>query len=113
MISMPAIRFSQGGVELFSGVLPARDIVDLMIVDRWSREAGWDLDTQGYQRQIYDEHIKEIREFITKYSDELLPTAIVGVVREDKRNLVRFVEKDGALGRLEFTEGSYLYVVDG
>ena len=113
MIEMPCVRLIQGGAELFIGFLPAREIVDLMIVDKWHREEGWNLQVQGYQSQIYEDHISGIQQFLTRFSDELLPTGIVGAIRDEHRPLVTFADADGVHSKLRFQEGSHLYIVDG
>lgn len=113
MISMPAVCFQQGGVTSYIGALPARALTELMIVDQWHHEEGWNLDVQGYQRQIYEDHIAGLRQFISQGSNEILPTAVICTVRIDETIGPKFESNDGVIGQLVFQEGTHVYIVDG
>ncbi len=109
---MPAVRFEQGPTAIYVGALPASDITDLMIVDQWYPEKGWDLSIQGYQRVLYDDHIRDLQYFLSTYRDELLPTAVVLAGRDLEAHQLYF-EGDGPIGYLVIKPGTRFYVIDG
>src|SRR3990172_354407 len=108
---MPAVRLSQGPYTLYVGSLEAGELISTMVVDRWDPEEGWNLDQQGYQREIYEDHIDKIISFVTGHPNEMLPTSIVATIREDESPLTSYSGDD--IGHLTIQPGCHLYIIDG
>jgi len=95
----------------------ASDLCKLGVIESWDSDKGWDIVTQGYQRESYKKHYKAIAGFLRDTPDALLPTSILLSARTEEQGQLNFHvisdSIDHALGYLEVPNTYVLYVVDG
>lgn len=79
--SFPALRFRQGTRDLFSLIVPSRDLGQVLAVSRLHRSNDG---LKGYQRSEVLRHVADIRRYVEQAS-ALLPNALVVAFDERTR----------------------------
>ncbi|MFA5628781.1 MAG: DGQHR domain-containing protein [Dehalococcoidales bacterium] len=95
------IPFRQEGVQLYSGVVKAGDLVDACEVDVYREEGG---EYKGYQRMPEPARTKKVASYLKNESRPLLPTSILLSYRGQ-------LEKEGEF--IDIPANSEIYIVDG
>ena len=117
MIRIPAVRFRQSNVTLYIGNMRASDLYEVGVIESWDSAKGWDIGTQGYQRESYEKHYKGIAKFLRDTPNALLPASILLSARTREQGELKFdiIRESGghAFGYLEIPDAYMLYVVDG
>lgn len=114
MVVMNSVRTRQGNTTLYVGSLSLIEFLDIdCIVDRWDPSEGWSLESQGYQRELFDDHIQNIQNFLLDGLGEILPTSIIATIRDVEPHQSSFTAIDGDLGHLTILPGCHLYIIDG
>lgn len=97
----------QEGVQMYSGVLTAGELLQVAKVDFWREE---DSKASGYQRPLDPRRSLAVARYLEKDSQPLLPTSVLlsyrGVLPVSKR-------VDGVTTQVELPEGETLWIVDG
>jgi len=95
----------------------ASDLYEVGVIESWDSAKGWDIGTQGYQRESYEKHYKGIAKFLRDTPNPLLPTSILLSARTREQGELKFdiIRDSGgdAFGYLEIPDAYTLYVVDG
>lgn len=112
-IEVPAIRFTQDKITLFTTSMTAKDINDVSSVHTWNPRLDVNDQNQGYQRDVVAAHAKRIARFLLETDHKrIMPTAVL----LSARHALEFqpFEVDGQesqVGMLRIDDD--LYKVDG
>ena len=112
MTQIQVVRFSQGGVTLYSGMMTVGQLLNHAVTTEWDPDLGWTLEGQGYQRAPEEGHWRRIGTFLEREGNPLLPTNALLATRNHEYGELQYTPVAGDLGYLEVPEGRQLFVVD-
>lgn len=98
--------FKQAGTQMYVGVIPVADILDIAHVDEWRQDGESEL---GYQRAPKSVRIKKVARYLSVNTNPLMPTSVLLSYRGSL-----MTEPEGHnMVTVTFTEGESLWIVDG
>jgi DGQHR domain-containing protein len=107
-MQLSAFKVTQNGVDVYVGIVPARDLVGGRTrVDVWRPS-----NPQGYQRDLARRRITEVTHYLTK-DDGVFPTTVLLSYRKPARFRAEATDGQHLFGTLQLSDKESLWVIDG